>query len=37
MGVWKEGSSQYSTYRIWEEKKEREKLIRDFKLNNILS
>lgn len=21
MGVWKEGSSQYSTYRIWEEKK----------------
>ena len=32
MGVWREGSSQYSSYRIWEEVAEREKTIRDNKL-----
>lgn len=32
MGVWVEGSSQYSSYRIWEEVSEREKAIRDNKL-----
>jgi hypothetical protein len=32
MGVWNVGQSQYSSYRIWEEKAEREKTIRDNKL-----
>lgn len=32
MGVWNEGSSSYSSYRIWEEAAEREKTIRDYKL-----
>ena len=32
MGVWREGSSTYSSYRIWEEVDEREKTIRDNKL-----
>ena len=32
MGVWNVGQSQYSSYRIWEEKAEREKIIRDNKL-----
>jgi hypothetical protein len=36
MGVWKTGSSQYSSYRIWEEVSEREKVIRDNKINSIL-
>jgi hypothetical protein len=35
MGVWKEGSSSYSSYRIWEEVAEREKTIRDNKLMNL--
>jgi len=35
MGVWKEGSSSYSSYRIWEEVSEREKTIRDNKLKLI--
>jgi len=37
MGIWKAGSSQYSSYRIWEEKAERESQIRDYKLQSILS
>jgi hypothetical protein len=37
MGVWKTGSSQYSSYRIWEESPEREKTIRDNLLNLIIS
>lgn len=37
MGVWNEGTSYYSTYRIWEEVKERESALRDFNLNNILN
>ena len=32
MGVWNTGSHQYQTYRIWEEKHEREKTIREYKL-----
>ena len=32
MGVWREGSSSYSSYRIWEEAAERESRIRDHKL-----
>ena len=32
MGVWREGSSSYSSYRIWEEAAERESRIRDYKL-----
>lgn len=35
MGVWKEGSSSYSSYRIWEEVAEREKTIRDNKLKSL--
>jgi hypothetical protein len=35
MGVWNVGQSQYSSYRIWEEKAEREKTIRDNKLNKL--
>ena len=37
MGVWREGSSSYSCYRIWEEKDQREKTIRDNKLKTILA
>jgi len=37
MGVWSTGSSQYSSYRIWEEVSEREKLIRDNKINSIIN
>jgi len=36
MGVWNEGSSTCTTYRIWETKSEREKVVRDYKLINIL-
>lgn len=36
MGIWKAGDSSYSCYRIWEEKSEREKEIRDYKINSIL-
>lgn len=36
MGVWKEGDSSYSSYRIWEEKDQREKTIRDNKIKSIL-
>jgi hypothetical protein len=36
MGIWNPGSSQYSSYRIWEEKEERLKAIRDNQLNQIL-
>jgi hypothetical protein len=36
MCVWNAGSSQYSSYRIWEEESEREKTIRDNKLEKIL-
>jgi hypothetical protein len=36
MGVWKTGSSQYSSYRIWEEASERVKAIRDNKLKEII-
>lgn len=36
MGVWREGQSAYSSYRIWEEASEREKTIRDIKLKEIL-
>jgi hypothetical protein len=36
MGVWKPGSSQYTTYRIWEEKENRITAIRDYKLNQII-
>ena len=32
MGIWNTGSSQYQTYRIWEEKDERLKAIREYKL-----
>ena len=32
MGVWREGSSSYSAYRIWEESAYRESRIRDYKL-----
>lgn len=35
MGIWKTGDSSYSSYRIWEEVSEREKTIRDNKLNTI--
>ena len=35
MGVWKEGSSSYSAYRIWEEATERESRIRDYKLEML--
>lgn len=35
MGVWEAGSSQYSSYRIWEEKAEREKQIRDYKIQML--
>ena len=35
MGVWKEGSSSYSSYRIWEEAAERESRIRDYKLKSL--
>jgi hypothetical protein len=35
MGVWNVGSSSYSSYRIWEEKKEREEKIRDYKLQML--
>jgi hypothetical protein len=35
MGIWNEGSSQYSNYRIWQEKSERERAIRDYKINSI--
>lgn len=34
--IWNIGSSSYSTYRIWEQKAEREKVVRDNKLNSIL-
>ena len=36
MGVWKEGDSSYSSYRIWEEVAEREIAMRDYKLSSIL-
>jgi len=36
MGIWKAGNSQYSCYRIWEEVSERNKTIRDNKINSIL-
>lgn len=36
MGIWKAGDSSYSCYRIWEEKDERLKVIRDNKINSIL-
>lgn len=35
MGVWNTGSSHYQTYRIWEEKDERLRAIREYKLNLI--
>lgn len=35
MGVWKEGSSSYSSYRISEEAAERESRIRDYKLQML--
>jgi hypothetical protein len=35
MGVWNVGKSSYSSYRIWEEKAEREKTIRDNKLLHL--
>lgn len=35
MGVWREGSSSYSSYRIWEEADERESRIRDYKLEML--
>lgn len=35
MGVWNEGSSSYSAYRIWEEATERESRIRDYKLEML--
>lgn len=35
MGVWREGSSSYSSYRIWEEAAERESRIRDYKLQML--
>lgn len=34
--IWSPGESSYSSYRIWEEKHEREIQIRDFKLQEIL-
>jgi hypothetical protein len=37
MGIWNAGSSQYSNYRIWEEKSEREGQIRDYKLQELLN
>jgi hypothetical protein len=37
MGVWKVGQSQYSSYRIWEEVAERDKTIRDYKLQEVLN
>jgi hypothetical protein len=37
MGIWNAGSSQYSNYRIWEEKAEREGQIRDYKLQELLN
>jgi hypothetical protein len=37
MGIWNTGSSQYSNYRIWEEKAERESRIRDYKLQELLN
>ena len=36
MGVWQAGSSQCSTYRIWEEKDQRDRQIRNNKLECIL-
>lgn len=36
MGIWKTGDSSYSSYRIWEEKAERELALRDYKLNSLL-
>lgn len=36
MGVWKPGNSQYTIYRIWEEKENRISAIRDYKLNQII-
>ena len=35
MGVWKEGSSSYSSYRIWEEAAERAMPARDYKLQML--
>jgi hypothetical protein len=35
--VWNKGQSQYSSYRIWEEKSERDKQLRENKLHNILN
>lgn len=32
-GIWNLGSSQYSTYRLWEFIEERKKALRDFNLN----
>ena len=37
MGIWNVGQSQYSSYRIWEEKAERESRIRDYKLQELLN
>ena len=34
-GIWNLGSSQYSSYRIWEFKEERKKSLRDFNLNML--
>lgn len=35
MGVWKEGGTSYSSYRIWEEAAERKSPIRDYKLQML--
>jgi hypothetical protein len=37
MGVWNTGSSQYSSYRIWEYREERKKSIRNSTINQILN
>ena len=36
MGIWKAGDSSYSAYRIWEEKAERDMMIRDYKLSQLV-
>ena len=35
--IWHAGDSSYSSYRIWEEKAERESQLRDYKLQSILN
>jgi hypothetical protein len=37
MGIWNTGASQYTSYRIWEEKAERESVIRDYNLSILLN